>query len=88
MLTVEQTCFACMDIQVSREPVNEIRYEDPTKAFIMTDTSGRSLPDYFSSASSARDTASSAVSTILRPSTFLADISGRLRRHRVYQRWK
>ncbi|KAF2629826.1 hypothetical protein BU25DRAFT_364158 [Macroventuria anomochaeta] len=56
----DATCYDCMEIQVSREPVDEVRYEDPTKAFITTESSGGSYPDYWSSASSTRDTTSSA----------------------------
>ena len=66
-LTQHQTCYACIEIQVTREPVNEERYNDPNKAFIEMESSGGSYPDYWTSASSAHDTTSSAVSTIWIP---------------------
>ncbi|UPX16030.1 UV-damaged DNA-binding protein rad7 [Ascochyta rabiei] len=55
----DATCYACVDIQVKREAVNERRYEDPTLAFINTDSSSGVFPDYFTTASSIGDTASS-----------------------------
>ncbi|KAF9698346.1 hypothetical protein EKO04_003645 [Ascochyta lentis] len=55
----DATCYDCVDIQVKREAVCEATYEDPTRAFIKTDSSSGNLPDYFVSASSNRDTASS-----------------------------
>ncbi|KAF1929173.1 uncharacterized protein M421DRAFT_133129 [Didymella exigua CBS 183.55] len=52
-------CYACTDIQLARLPVNEERYDDPSKAFINTESSSGRMPEYWSSTNSARDTESS-----------------------------
>lgn len=47
-----------------REPVDEERYDDPTKTFINTESSSGNYPEYWSTTSSARDNDSSNVSAL------------------------
>lgn len=76
MLTKHQTCYACTEAQLAREPVNEERYDDPNKAFINTESSSGRVPEYWSSTNSAPDTESSNVSAIRLSSIYSADCKG------------
>ncbi|KAJ4994413.1 hypothetical protein SVAN01_00242 [Stagonosporopsis vannaccii] len=57
--TEEARCYACTDIQLAREPVDEATYEDPNRAFVRTESSDGNYPDYFASSTSISDTVSS-----------------------------
>jgi hypothetical protein len=62
LLTLIQTCYACIELQVKQEPVNEEDYEDPSRAFLTGLHSQGNYPDYFAPKALPKD---SIVSTTL-----------------------